>query len=125
MVGVPEYRIILSRGSSLIYRTLVDRRLHTYTALFRAYRRHVVKNITFESDGYLAGTELMVKAMLMGYRVTEYPAVLHSRVFGASKAKLARTVLAHLRFQSAVLLHRLHLVRLEEPQRVKEEQQWA
>jgi dolichol-phosphate mannosyltransferase len=125
VVGVPEYRLILSRGSSLIYRTVVDRRLHTYTALFRAYRRHVVKNIPFKSDGYLAGTELLVKTMLMGYRVTEYPTVLHRRVFGVSKAKLARTVLAHLRFQSAVLLHRLRLVRLEEPRQAKEGQQWA
>jgi dolichol-phosphate mannosyltransferase len=108
--GVPAYRLILSRGSSTIYRALVDRHLHTYTSLFRAYRRQVIKYVSFEDDGYLSGTELLVNGILMGYRVAEYPAVLHVRAFGASKAKVARTILAHLRFQGRVVLHRLHLV---------------
>ena len=110
VAGVPAYRLILSRGSSTIYRLLIDWRVHTYTCLFRAYRRKVIEHVSFESDGYLAGTELLVNAMLMGYRLAEYPTVLHSRVFGASKTRLVRTILAHLRFQARVLLHRLGLV---------------
>lgn len=93
----------------MIYRLLVNWNLHTYTSLFRVYRRHVVKSIQFESDGFLAGTEILVKAMLAGYQVAEYPAVLYSRVFGESKAKIKRTIQAHLRFQFRVLLHRLHI----------------
>jgi dolichol-phosphate mannosyltransferase len=115
--GVPAYRLILSRGSSTIYRLLVDWRVHTYTCLFRAYRRKMVERISFESDGFLAGTEFLVKGMLAGCRVDEYPAVLHSRTFGTSKAKLIRTILAHLGFQARVLLHRLNLVPLVEIQR--------
>lgn len=122
VMGVPAYRLILSRGSSTIYRLLVDWRVHTYTCLFRAYRREVIEHVSFESDGFLAGTELLVKGMLMGYRLAEYPAVLHSRVFGASKAKLARTILAHLSFQTRVLLHRLDLASLVESQLVMEVQ---
>ena len=109
VVGVPRYRLILSQGSSMLYRILVDWNIHTYTCLFRAYRRQVIENISFTSDGFLAGTELLVKAMLKGYRVAEYPAVLYSRLHGVSKAKLARTIWAHLRFQSRILLHKLHL----------------
>ena len=124
VAGVPAYRIILSRGSSAIYRVLVNWRVHTYTCLFRAYRRAVVQSVSFESDGYLAGTELLVKAMLLGYQVAEYPAVLHSRVFGASKAKLARTILAHLRFQGRVLLHRLHWLPLGVPGEAIGGQEW-
>lgn len=105
--NVPEYRLVLSRGSSAIYRVLVEWDIHTYTALFRAYRREVVKGIPFESDGFLAGTELMVKAMLMGYRVVEYPSVLHARAYGVSKAKLMRTIRAHLGFQWRIVLYRL------------------
>lgn len=113
VVGVPAYRIILSRGSSLIYRLLVDMRIHTFTALYRAYRRSVVEKVGFKADDYLGGTELMVKAMLKGYRVVEYPAALHRRVFGVSKARLVRTIFSHLRFQCAVLLHRLRLIPLQ------------
>lgn len=107
--NVPGYRLVLSKGSSLMYRVLVDRRLHTYTALFRAYRREVVKSIEFEADGFLAGTELLVQAMQRGYVVAEYPTVLHARLAGVSKAKLMRTIRAHLGFQGRVLLYRTGL----------------
>ena len=112
VVGVPAYRLILSQGSSMIYRILVDHRIHTYTCLFRAYRRSVIEEINFVSNGFLAGTELIVKALLKGFQVVEYPAVLYTRSFGVSKAKLIRTILAHLRFQLNVLLHRLHIISL-------------
>jgi dolichol-phosphate mannosyltransferase len=109
VVGVPAYRLLFSRGSSLIYRLLVKWNLHTYTSLFRVYRHQVIKTVQFDSEGFLAGTELLVKAMLMGFQVAEYPAVLYSRVFGESKAKILRTIQAHLSFQWRVLLHRLRI----------------
>lgn len=109
VVGVPEWRLFFSRGSSLIYRLIADWNVNTYTCLFRAYRREVIERVPFESNGFLAGTELMVNAMMMGYHVAEYPAVLHSRMHGASKAKITRTILAHLGYQLDVLLRRLHL----------------
>jgi dolichol-phosphate mannosyltransferase len=112
---VPRYRIILSRGSSYIYQIIVDRHISTYTALFRGYRREVTRRVPFYSTGFLAGTELMVNAMLMGYKVAEYPTVLHSRAAGASKAKIFRIIRAHLRFQWSVLLQRLKLAPLPEP----------
>jgi dolichol-phosphate mannosyltransferase len=99
----------LSKGSSFLYRVLVDRHVHTYTSLFRAYRRAVVERIPFASDGFLAGTELMVNAMMAGYTVAEYPTTLYSRAFGASKAKIMRTIRAHLGYQGHVLLRRLGL----------------
>lgn len=105
VAGVPAYRLILSRGSSLIYRVLVNRGVHTYTSLFRAYRRKVIEDVLFTSSGFLGGTELLVKSMLKGYRVAEYPTVLYSRVHGASKAKILRTILAHLRFQSSIVIN--------------------
>jgi dolichol-phosphate mannosyltransferase len=109
VVGVPGYRIFLSRGSSLLYRILLNWRIHTYTALFRAYRREVVDQISFTANDFLGATELMVKAMLKGYRVDEFPAALHQRMFGVSKAKLIRTIKSHLNFQTRLLLHRLHI----------------
>ena len=109
VVGVPGYRIFLSRGSSLIYRILLNWRIHTYTALFRAYRREVVDHISFTANDFLGATELMVKAMLKGYQVDEFPAALHQRMFGVSKAKLVRTIKSHLNFQTRLLLHRLHI----------------
>lgn len=109
VVGVPGYRVFLSRGSSLLYRILLSWKVHTYTALYRAYRREVIDQIPFSADDFLGGTELMVKAMLKGYQVDEFPAALHRRMFGVSKAKLMKTIISHLNFQARLVLHRLHL----------------
>lgn len=111
VANVPPHRLVLSRGSSWIYRRLVSSGIHTYTALFRVYRRCVIDQVPFASDGFLAGTELLVNAVLAGFAVTEHPTVLHSRVHGVSKAKLARTTVAHLKFQGYVLARRLGLAR--------------
>jgi len=109
VVGVPPFRIFLSRGSSLLYRILLNWRIYTYTALFRAYRREVIDTIQFAANDFLGQTELMVKAMLRGYHVDEFPAALHRRMFGISKAKLIQTIKSHLFFQTRLLLHRLHI----------------
>ncbi len=109
VVGVPPFRIFLSRGSSLLYRILLNWKIYTYTALFRAYRREVIDRIPFAADDFLGQTELMVKAILKGYQVDEFPAALHRRMFGVSKAKLIKTIKSHLGFQTRLLLHRLHI----------------
>ncbi len=107
VVGVPVYRLLLSRSSSFIYQILVSKQIHTYTSLFRAYRSQVIKDIQFNSNGFLAGTELLVKAILKGYLVREYPAVLYRRAYGTSKAKLFKTVMAHLKFLFKISIHKL------------------
>lgn len=109
VVGVPAYRLFLSRGSSFLYRILLDWNIHTYTCLFRAYRSEVVHNIGFKSNGFLGGTELLVNAMIQGYKVAEFPAVLHKRMYGVSKARIMQTIWAHLNFQLRVLFHRTQL----------------
>jgi dolichol-phosphate mannosyltransferase len=107
VVGVPAFRLILSQGSSYIYRILVNRHIYTYTCLFRAYRSEVVKNTQFKSNDFLGGTELLVKAILRGYQVAEFPAILYKRQYGVSKARIAQTILSHLGFQWQVLLFRI------------------
>jgi dolichol-phosphate mannosyltransferase len=101
--NVPGYRVFLSRSASLIYRLLVNRDLHTYTCMFRAYRRQVLETVPFASDGFFAVTELLVGAMRSGYVIRELPCTLRVRRYGVSKAKLLRTILSHLRFQAALL----------------------
>ena len=118
--GVPPYRLILSRGSSFLYRLLVDWNIYTYTSLFRAYRREVFKSVEFSANDYLAGTEILVKARLLGFRIMEYPTVLRVRQFGTSKARILKTVRSHLIFQIKILAHRLGIhslfrLREEEP----------
>ncbi len=104
--GVPRYRLLFSFGASLLYRLLVSWHIHTWTALFRAYRRRVVETITFESDDFLAGTEILVNALRAGYKVVEFPTVLRRRSFGQSSLKIARVTLTHLKYQWRLVLGR-------------------
>jgi dolichol-phosphate mannosyltransferase len=101
--GVPRYRLMFSFGASLLYRLLVNWHIHTWTALYRAYRRKVVDTISFESNDFLAGTELLVNALQAGYKVSEFPTTLHVRTFGQSSIKIARVTRAHLKFQMRLL----------------------
>lgn len=110
--GVPASRIFLSKGASLLYRILLKWDLHTYTAMFRAYRREVVQRAPSTADGFLMPAELLSNAILSGYNVVECPTVLHVRRYGQSKARVARIILAHLRFQLTLLFRRLFGTRL-------------
>ena len=105
--GVPRYRLILSQGASLLYRVLLKWDVRTYTAMFRAVRREVARRTPSEADGFLMPAEFLANALLLGYRVAEFPTVLHVRRYGQSKARVARIILAHLRFQMRLIGYRL------------------
>ena len=108
--GVPAYRLVFSKGASLLYRILLDPELHTYTAMYRAYRREVIERIPTTADGFLMVTELLVNALLVGYHAAEFPAVLRVRQYGQSKAKVWRIMRSHLRFQAQVLRRRIGMM---------------
>jgi dolichol-phosphate mannosyltransferase len=108
--NVPAYRIFLSKGASFLYRVLVNPRLHTYTSMFRAYRRSVLEQNRHEHDGFLGVTEILVRAMLNGAKVAEHPCRLRVRRYGQSKAKVMRITRSHLNFQYRVLLYRVSKV---------------
>ena len=101
--GVPQYRLLFSHGASLLYRILVNPRIHCWTALFRAYRRPVITHTNFEDNGFLFGTQLMVNAIRNGFKVKEYPTILNSRAFGQSSIRIAQVTMSHLKYQSSLL----------------------
>jgi dolichol-phosphate mannosyltransferase len=88
-------RLVLSRHVSGIYKQLIGQDVHTFTCLFRAYRREVLQRIKFRGDGFSAVAELFLKAMLAGCVVRELPMRLERRRFGESKLKVSDAVLAH------------------------------
>lgn len=104
--NVPGYRIFLSKGASALYRILINPRLHTYTSMFRAYRRPVLMAARHEHDGFLGVTEILVRAMLNGARVAEHPCRLRVRRYGQSKARVASITRSHLAFQRRILVYR-------------------
>lgn len=109
--GVPPWRLLLSKGASRCYRIVLGGAaspVHTYTSLFRAYRRETLPSVMPEHEGFLAVAEMLVRGTLAGYAVAEYPTVLHARLYGQSKARVFRITLSHLRFLLGLATHRVH-----------------
>ena len=106
-----RFRVGLSKSASRVYRVMVGARVHTYTCLFRAYRRSKLNNIQFDSHGFSAVTEIMVKAILTGCRVEEVAMPLEARQFGVSKMSIRKAMVGHLNLMGStakwVAVHRL------------------
>lgn len=97
VMNVPAWRLILSRNLSRIYRVLLNHPFYSYTACFRVYRRAAVKDLVIEDDGFLGIAEIFIRLDQSGSRIVEYPAVLESRLLGASKMKTLSVIRAHVR----------------------------
>jgi dolichol-phosphate mannosyltransferase len=99
-VRVSWFRSLLSRGCSTVYRAALRGRARgvtTFTCAFRAYRGDLVRKLAWRSDGFLAAAEILALCLLDGARVVEVPSTLRERFAGASKMKVARTAVGHLR----------------------------
>ena len=96
VVGVPFYRMFLSKTLAAIYRSILRKKFYTFTALMRVYRRAVYDQIASPANDFTCLAEMMLKALKQDLRVAEIPAVLSVRRFGESKMKTARVIRAHL-----------------------------
>jgi len=96
--NIPEYRLFLSRTISWIYSIILRKKIFTYTALFRVVRRRVLENVKITNNDFMAVAQLLIFAILKGYKVKEYPTTLHVRKFGTSKMKLFKVIWSHFKF---------------------------
>jgi hypothetical protein len=97
-VGVSAGRLMVSRLGNLILSLVIPGNFKMITQMFRAYRREVVDSLELESDGKEIHLEILSKALALGYRAREVPAVLRSRGGGKSKFRLGKTAVSHLAF---------------------------
>ncbi len=105
--NVPPYRIFLSKGASLMYKFLLHSGIYTHSAMVRVYRREVLSRVQSEANNFLYVPEIMIKALLKGYKVKEVPATLRVRQYGTSKMKLLSTIQSHLLLMGRILYCKL------------------
>ena len=96
--NVPFHRLWVSKMGNKILRLAMPNRIYTSTGIFRAYRKKVLESLELESDGKEIHLEILSKALALGYRVKENPAILTSRKRGKSKFKFKKTAISHLVF---------------------------
>jgi dolichol-phosphate mannosyltransferase len=102
IVGVPFHRRVLSRGGSLLFRTMFPTHgVRDFTSGYRAYRAGVVRNAfeTFGGDfvaesGFACMVDILLKLRQLGAIMNEVPLILrYDLKFGVSKMLVLRTAL--------------------------------
>lgn len=96
--GVPWLRLLLHKRVSTLYRWLFWSRLHSFSSILRVYRREVFDVIEIRARGFVACTEILMRAQAAGFVIKEFPLVLTARQHGQSKIRILRTVRDHLGF---------------------------
>jgi glycosyltransferase involved in cell wall biosynthesis len=96
--NVPIHRLWISKWGNKLLRFAMPNRIYTSTGIFRAYRKKVLESLELESDGKEIHLEILSRALALGFRVKEVPAVLSSRRKGKSKFKFKKTAISHLVF---------------------------
>ncbi len=102
VVGVPSWRLFLSKNLSRLYGTVLHHRFATYTSCFRAYKKSAVEHMRLTDTGFLGVAEMLILLDLSGAQLAECPATLETRILGASKLKTARTIAGHLRLLAQI-----------------------
>jgi glycosyltransferase involved in cell wall biosynthesis len=96
--NVPFLRLWISKLGNRVLRLAMSNRIYTSTGIFRAYRKKLLDSLEIESDGKEIHLEILSKALALGYRVNEMPAILTGRKKGRSKFKFSKTSFTHLAF---------------------------
>jgi glycosyltransferase involved in cell wall biosynthesis len=97
-IGVPFYRLLMSKMGNKLLSCSTSANLSTMTGILRAYRQYVINSLELESDGKEIHLEILSKAIAVGYKPKEIPAILRVRTKGKSKFKLKKTIISHLSF---------------------------
>lgn len=88
-IGGPWFKKLLSRtaGVSLYY--LAGIPTHDVTNSFKMYSKRILQEINIESKGgFELGMEIVIKAHLKGFKITEVPSIWRDRSAGESRFKL-------------------------------------
>ncbi|MCK5852597.1 glycosyltransferase family 2 protein [bacterium] len=98
VIGVPKFRLFISKLGNLMLRLAFPWHIHTITCVLRGYRNEAIKSLALVADGKEIHLEILSKVLDLGYKVAEIPATLTARQKGTSKFKFKKTSLTHLAF---------------------------
>jgi dolichol-phosphate mannosyltransferase len=90
MVGVPTWRVAISRVANGVMRLLFRSRVRDMTTGYRAYRRDAVTHLGLAGRGFETQLEITVRLIASGASIVELPMVLTNREIGESKMRYAK-----------------------------------
>jgi dolichol-phosphate mannosyltransferase len=95
--GVPQWRLLLSKTLSLMYRILFNKPLYTFTAMVRLIDSSIINKIISDKNDFSAVAEMIIKAIRLNIDIFEIPTTLKVRRFGTSKMNILKTILSHIK----------------------------
>jgi SAM-dependent methyltransferase len=78
IADMPASRRVVSKLSNLVFSRGLDLRVRDMSSAFRLYKRQVLKGLSLESKDYEILQEILVRALMAGYRILEIPFDYHS-----------------------------------------------
>ena len=84
MLGVPMWRVLISRAGNALGRLVLGVPFRDLTTGYRAIRREVLQRVQLGEDGFTIQLESVIRAYAAGYRVVDVPIVLGTRRHGES-----------------------------------------
>ena len=103
VVNEMAYQIWISQICSKMYRVILKSDIHTFTSMFRIYRRSVLETVKFRSDTFLCMAEILINAIQHKLNVQEYPTELSVRQHGYSKRKFVSLTFQHLKLMAGII----------------------
>ncbi|MEK7269516.1 MAG: glycosyltransferase [Planctomycetota bacterium] len=71
---------------------------HDASNAFKMYRREVLRDLRIRGDSFAVSLEIVVKAHVRGYKITEVPTTWHTRDKGQSKFRIFKVYRNYLRW---------------------------
>jgi polysaccharide deacetylase family protein (PEP-CTERM system associated) len=105
--NVPGWRLLLSKGASVLYQRILRTKIATYTSCFRVYRRSSMIDLDPTAPGFHGVAEMLGLLDLKGGKIVEFPTVLAVRLFGISKMKTVKTIGGHIKLMSRLTAMRM------------------
>lgn len=96
VLGVPPWRLGLSKGLSLLYRWITGYNIYTYTAMVRAMRTNIARECVSSRNDFTSVAEMLLCVCKKKYKVEEVPTTLSVRVAGYSKMRIGKTIFSHI-----------------------------
>ena len=112
-IGGPVIKGLLSRVAGNSLHIIAGIPTHDISHSFKMYRKSVLTDVRIESRaGFVIGMEIVVKAFLKGYRITEVPSTWRDRTAGRSRFKLMKWLPGYIRWYGVAVRGRLCMARL-------------
>lgn len=105
--NVPGWRLLLSKGASVLYRLVLRTKIASYTSCFRVFRRSSMVNINPTAPGFHGVPEMLGLLDLEGGKIVEFPTVLAVRLFGVSKMTTLKTIAGTVKLLSHLAMLRI------------------